>query len=144
MNSHLEATAELFRQLAFISALIGGFSLTFLTQLISTHPERRIVGWTIGFSMAAVAGLTVCVLGWTLSATVINDPAALPEMARLSVMLTRLHKFLSLGFIASILLFLVSLGLCGWIRSRAMGIVSTVIALAAAAAALSVLRLFIS
>ena len=144
MDPRVEAAAELFRQLAFISALIGGFSLAFLTQLLAAHPERRVVSWTIGFAMAATAGLTVCVLGWTLSAGYISDPAAQAEMARLSVMLTHLHRRLSLAFVGSMLLFLVSLGLCGWIRSRVMGVVSTTIALIAAVASFSVLGLFIS
>lgn len=143
MDTKIAASAELFRQLAFISALIGGFSLTFLVQLLTVHPERRIASWTIGFSLAATAGLTVCVLGWTLSAAIIVNPELQTDMARLSVFLTHQHRRLSLAFIVSMMLFLVSLGLCGWIRSRTMGIVSSVIALAAAVASLLTLGMFI-
>jgi hypothetical protein len=144
MNAKVEAAAELFRQLAFISALLGGFSLGFLVQLLATNPERRIASWTIGFSIAASAGLIVCVLGWTLSAATILGSMTEPEMAQLSTRLTLLHRRLSLAFIGSLLLFLVSLGLCGWIRSRVMGIVSSAIALIAAVAALLILASFVS
>lgn len=143
MSPPLEVMAELFRQLAFISALIGGFSLAFLVQLLTAHLGRRVAGWTIGFSMAATAGLIVCTLGWTLSAVVVTDPAPQAEAMRLSGALTHLNMRLTDGFVVSLLLFLVSLGLCGWVRSRVMGVVSSTIALAAAAFMFLILRLFI-
>lgn len=143
MAEPTDAVAEVFRQLAFISALIGGFSLTFLVQLLTAHVARRIAGWTIGFSMAATAGLIVCALGWTLSAAVATDPGAQAETMRLSGTLSGLHMRLSDGFVLSLVLFLISLGLCGWIRSKVMGVVSSTIALVAAALMLMILRLFI-
>lgn len=143
MDAKVQAAAELFRQLAFISALLGGFSLGFLVQLLATNPERRIASWTIGFSIAASAGLIVCVLGWTLSAATILGSMTEPEMVQLSTKLTLLHRRLSLAFIGSLLLFLVSLGLCGWIRSRAMGIVSSAIASIAAVASLFIIGSFV-
>lgn len=142
MNEKLAASAELFRQLAFISALIAGFSLTFLVQLLTAASQRRVVNWTIGFSLAATAGMIVCALGWTLSAAVALDPRTQADLARWSVTLGSLHGRLSLTFIFTILIFLVGLGLCGWVRSRVMGIVSSAIALAAAVVALLILKLF--
>jgi hypothetical protein len=135
--------AELFRQLAFISAIIGGFSLAFLVQLLVAHFGRRIVDWTIGFSMAATAGLIVCALGWTLSAVVVSDSGGQGEAMRVSGTLNHLHMRLSDGFVLSLFLFLVSLGLCGWIRSRVMGLVSTTIASGATIAMFLILRIFI-
>ena len=143
MSPPIEVMAELFRQLAFISALIGGFSLAFLVQLLAAHFGHRIADWTIGFSMAATAGLIVCAIGWTLSAVVVIDPAAQAETMRLSGTLTHLHMRLTDGFVMSLFLFFVSLGLCGWIRSRVMGIVSSTIALVATAVMFLILRLFI-
>lgn len=142
MNGNLAASAELYRQLAFISALIAGFSLTFLVQLLTAESKRRVVSWTIGFSLAATASMIVCALGWTLSAAVVVDPRAQAQFARWSSSLGLLHHRLSLTFSSGILLFLVGLGLCGWIRSRVVGVVSTTIALIAAAAAIMTLRLF--
>src|ERR1041384_1049557 len=143
MSPSNEVMAELFRQLAFISALIGGFSLAFLVQLLTAHSGRRIADWTIGFSMAATAGLIVCAVGWTLSAVVIIDPTARAEAIRLSGKLTYLNMRLTDGFVFSLFLFFVSLGLCGWTRSRVMGFVSSTIARAAAAVMFLILRLFI-
>jgi hypothetical protein len=142
LNEKLAASAELFRQLAFVSALIAGFSLTFLVQLLTAQSTRRVVNWTIGFSLAATAAMIVCALGWTLSAAVIIDPRTQADLTRWTGTIGRLHGRLSLTFISGILLFLVGLGLCGWVRSRAMGIVSSAIALLAAAAALMILKIF--
>src|ERR1041385_9120721 len=101
MDPRIEAMVELFRQLAFISALIGGFSLAFLVQLLTAHVERRVAGWTIGFSMAEAAGLIGCAVGWTLSAAVVVNPGAQAEAMRLSGTLTGLHTRLSDGFVFS-------------------------------------------
>ena len=73
----------------------------------------------------------------------IIDPAAQAETMRLSGTLTHLHMRLTDGFVMSLFLFFVSLGLCGWIRSRVMGIVSSTIALGATAFMFLILRLFI-
>lgn len=143
MNEQLAAVAELYRQLAFVSALIAGFSLTFLVQLLTAESKLRVVNWTIGFSLAATASMIVCALGWTLSAAVVIDPRTQAELASRSSGLGLLHPRLSLTFIFGILFFLVGLGLCGWVRSRTMGIVSSTIALIAAAAAIMTLKLFI-
>ena len=141
-----EAYAELFRQTAFISALVAGFSFAFVGILLTSTSTKRIVGWTIAFSIAATAGLLVCALGWTLSATRMaalagqsagNTPFALPGAIQ------NIHRTLSLTFIGCFALFLVSLGMSGWIRSRALGVVATVVAAAALLFASSILREFI-
>jgi hypothetical protein len=143
LNEKITASAELFRQLAFISALIAGFSLTFLVQLLTAQSTRRVIGWTIGFSLAATAAMIVCALGWTLSAAVAVDPRTQADLARWSGIFSLLHQRLSLTFISGIFLFLVALGLCGWVRSRLMGIVSSTIALLAAISAFMILKLFV-
>jgi hypothetical protein len=142
LNNNLAASAELFRQLAFISALIAGFSLTFLVQLLTAQSKQRVVNWTIGFSLAATATMIVCALGWTLSAAVVIDQRAQADFARWSVSIGRLHARLSLTFTSGILFFLVGMGLCGWVRSRVTGVVSSTIALIAACAALMILKIF--
>ena len=65
MNLSPEIVAELFRQCAFISALIAGFSFAFLAVILTNHTTKKIDDWTAGFAIAATAGLIVCALGWT-------------------------------------------------------------------------------
>lgn len=136
MNNTPESLADLFRQLAFISALIGGFAFAFLGVLLTAPSRSRIVEWTAGTAMATAASLIVCVIGWTLMASevITSTPAkaSAEEFFKVAVGLNRMHSRLSLLFILGMFLFLASLGLSGWVRSRSLGIVSTVIALLAA------------
>jgi|WetSurMetagenome_2_1015567.scaffolds.fasta_scaffold353941_3 hypothetical protein len=146
MNLTPEVYAEIFRQSAFISALVAGFSSAFISVLVTSAPPKRIVGWTIACSIAATAGLLVCALGWTLSASRMAVLAAAQQPGtpfQLRDVYRGIHRSLSLTFIACFFLFFASLGLSGWIRSRAVGVVSTVIAIGAALFAYSILRSFI-
>jgi len=146
MNLSPEIIAELFRQCAFISALIAGFSFAFLAVILTNKTTKQIDDWTAGFAIAATAGLIVCALGWTLSVPRVlelsanisaNTPVQLPE-SYLSI-----HRSLSITFIACFFFFLTSLGLSGWIRSRRLGVVSSIITIIAAIYAAWILRLFI-
>jgi len=147
MNLSPEVLAELFRQCAFISALIAGFSFAFLAVILTNKTTKSIDDWTAGFAIAATAGLIVCALGWTLSVPrVLELPVNIAGNAPIRVPDTYLiiHRSLSITFIACFFFFLTSLGLSGWIRSRRLGVVSSIITAAAAIYAIWVLRFFIS
>lgn len=82
------------------------------------------------FISALVAGLIICSLAWTLTASrmtlyIEGDIAQVPQT------FLNLHKILSLIFVSSFFFFLVTLGLSGWIRSKTLGIVSSTISLIA-------------
>jgi hypothetical protein len=135
--------SELFRQTAFISALVAGFAFTFAGVLVTSSSKNRIVGWTAAFSILASAGLVVCALGWTLCAPRMAALAAgassaqgidLPEAYR------QIHRCLSTTFTTCFFLFLASVALSGWIRSRALGVVSTLAAASGGLMAVWVLR----
>jgi hypothetical protein len=141
-----ELLADLLRQLAFISALVGGFAFAFVGVLLVAPQRGRVVSWTAGISMAASAGLVVCALGWSLGASVLMIATSMDagaDKAAMSASLNNMHLRLSLVFVMSIALFLISLGLSGWIRSRALGVASTCIAVLAAIASALVLFPFI-
>lgn len=142
-----ELTAEIFRQLAFVSALVGGFAFAFVGVLLVAPHKSRIVSWTAGISMAASSGLVVCALGWSLGTSVVLVGGSMEAGAyksALSASLNNMHLRLSLAFFVSILLFFTCLGLSGWIRSRNLGIASTCIAALAAIAAALVLSPFMT
>ena len=147
MNNSPEALADLFRQLAFICALIGGFAFAFLGVLLTATSRSRVVEWTAGMAMGTAASLLVCVIGWTLMAsevvTAAPANAGAEEFLKVALNFNRMHSRLSLLFILGMFLFLASLGLSGWVRSRALGIVSTVIALLAAVGLMLVLIPFL-
>lgn len=125
-----ENYAEICKQAAFISALVAGFSFAFLGALLVSSINKRIIDWVMSFSISSIAGLLVCALAWTLSASrmTIYSGMGIKELPEEFI---KMHKTLSLIFILSFLFFLITLGLCGWIRSRRLGIISGVIALVA-------------
>ena len=147
MTTTLASLADVFRQLAFISALIGGFAFAFLGVLLAIPSRNRIVDWTAGMAMATVAGLLICVIGWTLMAsevaTATPAQAGAEGVLQVAMKWNLMHSRLSLLFIVGMLLFLASLGLSGWMRSRALGAVSTIIALLAAVGLMFVLTPFV-
>ena len=146
MNLSPEILAELFRQCAFISALIAGFSFAFLAVILTNKTTKMIDDWTAGFAIAATAGLIVCALGWTLSVPhvlelSVNNSGNTPVQGRETYII--IHRSLSITFIACFFFFLTSLGLSGWIRSRRLGVVSSIITIGAAIYAIWILRFFI-
>lgn len=116
-------------QLASISAVLGGFVVTFLSVVLTHQDGRRRVGLLLSVSTAAAAGYFVAALGFSLMAATGREAA--------------LQRPLSMLFIATTGLLFVVLGLGGWLRSRALGYTTTVIAVAAAGGAWVVLKSFI-
>ena len=128
MNLSTETYAEICKQSAFISALVAGFSFAFLGAMLISSVKNRIINWVISFSILAIAGLLICSLAWTLSASRMalyggSNITLVPQS------FIDLHQKLSLIFILSFFSFLITLGLSGWIRSRNLGIISSVISL---------------
>jgi hypothetical protein len=142
MNLTPDSFGEICKQSAFISALVAGFSFAFLGVLLVSSAKKKVTDWIMAFSILSIAGLLICSLAWTLCAS---------RMALLSGSNTNqvpqtileLHKSLSVIFISSFFFFLVTLGLSGWIRSRTLGLISTLISIAATLLFISIMRHFI-
>jgi hypothetical protein len=128
MNISPESYAEVCKQLAFISALVAGFSFAFISVLLTSDSKHRIIDWVIGFSISSIAGFLVCSLTWTLSASRMALYSA-NKMNEIPVLYFRMHRILSFIFILSYFLFCITLGLSGWIRSRKLGVISSIISL---------------
>jgi hypothetical protein len=128
MNLSPESYAEMCKQLAFISALVGAFSFAFVGALLVSPMEKRVIDWILGFSISSIAGFLVCSLSWTLSASRMAILIG-TGIKGLPLLFINMHRLLSLIFILSFFLFLITLGLSGWIRSRKLGIFSGIIAL---------------
>ena len=130
MNLSPENYAEICKQSAFISALVAGFSFAFLGALLVSSLKNRLIDWVLTFSSLSIAGLLICSLAWTLTASRMilyseGDVVMVPQT------FLSLHKTLSFIFVSGFFFFLVTLGLSGWIRSKILGIISTAISLIA-------------
>lgn len=113
---------ELFRQLAFITAILGGFAITFLSVLLTASATHRMVDWIVGVTTAAAACFVLSALGATFGAVIASYADPLPSDVE------ALHEPLSLLFLGGTVLLFTVLGMSGWIRSRRLGMATTVIA----------------
>ena len=131
----VELYIEAYRQVAFVSAVLGGFAATFLGVLLTHRDERRLSEWTVG------AALTASIL--LIVATFLDSflVFSLPGLGARSVseLPAEVHSVASMAvfaFYGGIFALLASLALAGWMRSRTLGLVGTFLALGAAFAIL--------
>lgn len=130
---------DLFRQLAFINALLGGFAITFLSVLLTSSSHHRIINWTAAIVMVAASCFILSAVGSTFSAVVLGNPDTETAL-KIS---QSLRRPLSLLFLSGTVLLFCSLGLSGWMRSRNLGIATTLIAVLSAPVGCFIMRPFI-
>ncbi len=126
--------AELFRQLAFLAAVLGGFAVAFLGALLPAAREQRVGTWAIGAAAVAATGFVVMTLAATLMALGVLQ-FGFHTFDDLSPALLRLSQLTAALFVLGIYSLLLSLALSGWTRSRATGWCTTTVALLGAVAA---------
>src|SRR6188768_269018 len=115
-----EFLAETGRQIAFVSAFLGGFAATFLGILLQSPNSRKHVGWAAGAAAVASASFILAVISGTALALVLH-PGAPANVAK-ATFLPQVRTLILITFASGIYATLLSLGLSGWIRSRALGL----------------------
>jgi hypothetical protein len=109
--------------LAGLAGIMAGFSLAAVIQLLTVSTESKLVtAGIVVFSAASVMFL------YSLIVSVLAL-SAVAELNREPVELTNLGTVALLILFAAIYVFIVGIGMAGWIRSRAAGILTTVFAL---------------
>ncbi len=117
---------ELARQLAFLSAVLGGFAATFLATLVAVD-ARRPAAWVVGLAAAAACGFIVTVVA-SVAITVVLHPNAPAAVVR-STSVGTARVVSGASFSVGLLALLGAIGLSGWIRSRRVGLATTSTAL---------------
>jgi len=109
----------MFEQLTLVSALLGGFAFTFLGAMLTTNDTRKLTSVMVAISSLTATLFFLCTLGWAFFGK--GDIELLSELPQSK------HKYLSIIFLLGLILFNVLLAMSGWIRSRNVGIVTTII-----------------
>ena len=109
-------------QLALISAVLGGFGFTFLATLITVKDESKHSRILFIGSLLAALIFFICTLGWSLMSLRNQGNSKI-----LQIEYAGKHKLLSLLFIFGILCLATTMAVSGWLRSKTLGIWSTVI-----------------
>jgi hypothetical protein len=119
--------AEIAGQLAFLSALLGGFAAAFLVTVLTMDKAKRSVDWVIGSSAVSACGFIVAVVASVMLTIVLHPDAPSNAMHEPAVNIGRIVS--SIGFWLGIVGLLLSVGVSGWIRSRKLGLVTSSVAL---------------
>lgn len=129
---------ELFQQLAFINAILGGFAITFLSVLVTAETDKKISNWVVAILFLAVSCFIISAIGSTFSSVI----ASRTTSGDIPASVNSLHVPISILFMGGILLLFISLGLTGWLRSRNFGKVTFTIAIVSIFGCFFVLRPF--
>lgn len=113
-------------QIGSMSAFLGGFAATFLGTLLAVRAKGRIATVAIAFAAVSSVALIVAVLGSTgvFAALHPDGPGGSEAMAQVQWE----RSTMALSFILGVVSLLVSLGLSGWLRSRAAGLSTSIAA----------------
>ena len=139
---------ESFGQLAAVSAVLGGFAVTFMSVVLTHSDARRRVSGAVALATAASACFFLTALGWALlasqAAKVAGSAGADREFyVRQLAAAQWVQRPVSMLFLLGVLLLLLTLGASGWLRSRRLGAFTAAVASASAVTAWVILRPFI-
>lgn len=117
---------EMYRQTAFIGAVLGGFATAYLGALVAMDRGSRAGVWAIGFATAAAVAFVVTTFAGTVVALEVArhgitnfDLALWPEVS------VRHKRIADLCLTAGMFSLLLSVTVSGWIRSLATGLVTS-------------------
>lgn len=109
----------MFEQLTLVSALLGGFAFTFLGAILAGNDGKKMSNVMVIISALTATMFFLCTLGWALF-----GKASIEDFNELA---KSKHKYLFSIFVIGIVMFNVLLAMSGWMRSKKVGIVTTVI-----------------
>ena len=118
----------LYEQIASISSILGGFSIAALTVLLTAKPKQRIASWATG-SAGLAAGILIST---SFLASILASDALKTNATNFSELTASIQPLVGIVgplFPVGIYTLLISLGLSGWVRSKATGITTSVAAL---------------
>jgi hypothetical protein len=132
--------AEYYRQFAFVSSVLAGFAFAFYGTLLLAPTPHRTASWAAFLSVTASVAFLLVTLGTTFAST---RAANLTAGASLPTEITSQIPLISVLFLIGIFLLLASFGLGGWVRSRQLGIATTISAVMGVVGVLIVMAPFI-
>ena len=110
---------EIARQVAFVSAFLGGFAATFLGTLLFAGSGSKLVNWVISSAALSACAFIVAVLALTMLTVALHPNAPIGVVSNLALRRAQTIGFLS--FLLGMYTLLFSIGASGWLRSRTLG-----------------------
>ena len=124
----LEYWNQLANQLIFISALLGGFTLTMITSLSNFKAEKRTSNLLFNFTIVAASAFLVTIYAMTkiMMMTTKGFPVKIEES---EILFPRLIG--SITFLLGTLSLFIIISLAGWTKSKKLGMFATTIGILA-------------
>lgn len=119
----MENVLQELSQLATLAGLLGGFGFTAVIQLLSMERKGKVVTATILIFSIATLMFLLALLMFILTFSAVVELNALPET------LTNLGTYGLLIALIAVFVLETGIGLAGWIRSKATGLATTILAI---------------
>jgi hypothetical protein len=116
--------AALAEQLAFMSAVLGGFAVTFFATLLATRSSKRVISWAIASAGVSASSLICAALAASFLA-VATHPEAISSAAT-AAQSAGPRVTVALCLFLGIYALLAALALSGWARSRRVGWITSI------------------
>ncbi len=133
--------AEVLRQFAFVSAVLGGFGFAYIGALLTAVRDSRAASWSAAVGIVASVVLLLTMFGSTSGAVYVLMSAA-TEYPAPPGPVGALWTPITVGLFLGPLLLFVSLGMSGFVRSRRLGYVTAGAATLGVAGMLAIVALF--
>ena len=111
-------------QVGGLSAFLGGFAAAFLGTLLAINARGRLATTAIGFSAVSSVAFIVAVVGSTAVVAALHPEGPGYGVAKVG----GTQALMTLAFMLGLYALLTSLGLSGWLRSRATGLTTSIVA----------------
>jgi hypothetical protein len=115
---------EIFRQYSFLSSVLAGFAITVAIELVALGRKGRVASSAIAMFLLSAVVSVVATFVFVFVMTGVIGPPGLPRPSEAWIM----HFVGGIGVLplGGLILFLAGIALVGWLRSRALGILTTV------------------
>ncbi len=121
---------ELYRQIAFSTALLGGFAMTFLSVLLTAlDSAEKVVVRAVGVMTIAAVLLIVATLGATLLVIGVQQLGLSFKFSDWPSSLLRTKWITEFSFFVGMLFLLGGVGTSGFCKNRTLGFVTSIPAL---------------
>lgn len=121
----LEYINQLASQIMLISTFLGGFSITTLTAILLSDKEGKLLNVLFVSTVISAASFIIAIFAMT-SLIMFTTPGYPMAVTDADMMLPRFGGILA--FLVGILSLVFMIGLSGWLKSRKLGIVTTILA----------------
>ena len=111
-------------QIGSLSAFLGGFAATFVATLLTIDRDDRLMTATITLAVTSAVAFIIAVTASTMQVAIHHPqgPSFLDDFPDARIRTTMLFAFLT-----GALTLLAGLGCSGWIRSRPLGWITTIL-----------------